>query len=95
MPFPQQTPTPFARQWIENLNPNQTGVYGIYSGPICIYVGKAGDLRQRLLEHLNGDNFLITAAGPTHFVTMLANPPDAAEKALIIELRPRCNQRIG
>ena len=49
MPFPQQTPQPFTRPGVEWLAPNQSGVYGIYGNGKWIYVGKADDLRARLL----------------------------------------------
>lgn len=59
MPFPQQNPLAFTRANIENLNPNQLGCYGLYIQGEWIYIGR-GDIRQRLLDHLNGDNDLIT-----------------------------------
>jgi hypothetical protein len=55
MPFVQQTPRIFNRENVEALNPNQLGVYGLFKQGKWIHVGK-GDIRQRLLAHLNGDN---------------------------------------
>jgi hypothetical protein len=54
MPFVNQTPRPFTRTDVESLKENQMGVYAIFRGDQCIYVGR-GDIRQRLLTHLNGD----------------------------------------
>lgn len=94
MPFPQQSPRPFTREGIESLNPNQNGVYGLFRQGQWIYVGK-GDIRQRLLAHLNGDNTCITREGPTHYVAEVTWNMDGRERELIIELSPKCNQRLG
>jgi len=55
MPFPQQNPRIYNKANVEALNKNQMGCYGLLKNGVCIYVGK-GDIRQRLLDHLNGDN---------------------------------------
>lgn len=96
MPFIQQTPRTFNGQNVEALNPNQFGVYGIFKQGVWIYVGK-GDIRKRLLDHLNGDNPSILLARPTHWVDETHTDPvmSIREKQLIIELRPSCNQKIG
>lgn len=94
MPFPQQTPRAFTRSNIEVLNRNQMGCYGLLRGNMWIYVGK-GDIRQRLLDHLNGDNPCITRSAPTHWVDVVANDYDNREKQLIMELLPTCNQKVG
>jgi len=86
---------PFNRLEIVSLNLNQNGVYGLFNGSTCIYIGK-GDIRERLLAHLNGDNPCITKSRPTHWTgEVLAGDPSNREKELIIELRPACNQKIG
>lgn len=96
MPFVQQTPRAFTKQNVEALNPNQSGVYGIYNQSRWIYVGK-GDIRTRLLNHLNGDNHSILRAVPTHWVDELQVDPamSTREKQLILECNPSCNQRVG
>lgn len=94
MPFPAQTPRAFTRAQVEALNPNQLGCYGIMSGQIIIYVGK-GDIRARLLAHLNNDNPRITRSRPTHWVDVLANDADNMEKSLIVEFNPTCNRKVG
>lgn len=96
MAFLTQTPRLFDRQNIEALNKNQFGVYGLFRPGQWLYVGK-GDIRERLLSHLNGDNFYITSSKPTHWVAELWSYPQMSsrEKALIIELNPFCNQKIG
>jgi excinuclease UvrABC nuclease subunit len=93
MPFPSQTPTPFTRPGVEWLAPNQTGVYGIYNSLQWVYVGKADDLRARLLEHLSNPDIL--KYYPTHYVTMVTTSPESAERTLILELKPVANKRVG
>ena len=93
MPFPNQSPIAFTVAGVSSLNQNQTGCYGIYrSGGPWVYVGR-GDIRTRLLEHLNSRAIL--AQRPTHFVTVLHSNPEALEKQLIVELQPACNQKVG
>lgn len=71
------------------------GVYGLsINQDGWVYVGK-GDIRQRLLDHLNGDNPCITRNGPTHWVDWVTGNMDAIEKALILELKPSCNKKVG
>ena len=94
MPFPNQTPGSFTRAGIELLNPGQDGCYGISREGVWIYVGK-GDLRDRLLAHLNGDNPCITRNQPTRYVTVVTSDADAEEKRLILDLNPVCNRRVG
>lgn len=94
MPFVQQTPRPFIKAEVLLLNENQIGVYGLFRQGQWVYVGK-GDIRQRLLDHLNGDNLCINKQKPTHWVAELASNPDQREKQLITELDPVCNQRVG
>lgn len=93
MPFPQQNPQPFNRSGVEWLAPNQSGVYGIFRNGLWIYVGKADDLRARLLQHLSNQDIL--KHEPTHYVTMVTSNGDYVERSLIIELQPVANQRIG
>lgn len=94
MPFPQQEIRSFTRNGIEWLLANQNGVYGIFKANLWIYVGR-GDIRSRLLDHLGGDNPLILSYGPTHYVTLVTANDIAAEKQLILELRPVANQKVG
>ena len=95
MPFVQQTPRLFSRQNIETLNPGQVGVYGLFTQGSWVYVGK-GDIRQRLLDHLNGDNPCITRQAPTHWVDEVTpRDPSVRERQLILEFQPACNLRVG
>lgn len=94
MPFLPQEPKPFTRDYITSLDPDQNGCYGLFRTGVWVYVGK-GDIRQRLLDHLNGDNACINRERPTQFVAMVTSNMDDNEKTLIRELDPICNRRCG
>jgi len=94
MPFPPQTSRVFNRVNVEAFSTNQLGVYGLFRQNQWVYIGK-GDIRQRLLAHLNGDNPCITREQPTHWVYELTSNIDARERQLITEFSPLCNQRVG
>ena len=95
MPFPQQAPRLFTRAGTESNAIGQRGCYGLFRPGLWVYVGKSNDIRARLLEHLAETGTLIKSLKPTHFVAMVTANGDAQETALIIELRPAANQRIG
>jgi hypothetical protein len=94
MPFPKQDSRPFTKDGIEWLAPNQNGVYGIFRSNAWVYVGR-GDLRTRLLAAFNGENPRITRELPTHYVTLVTADDVSWEKALIVELNPIANQKVG
>ena len=94
MAFVPQKPRLFTKQSIEVLNVGQIGVYGLFRQGLWVYVGK-GDIKQRLLDHLNGDNPLISRAQPTHWVgELVVGDPSFREKELILEFLPICNQKV-
>ncbi len=94
MSFPQQSSKIFNRANVLQTDPNQLGVYGLYREGTWIYIGQ-GDIRDRLLAHLNGDNPCITRERPTHWVGEVTSDMDARERQLILEYNPVCNQRVG
>lgn len=97
MPFPAQQPRIFNRQNVEAITPGQAGCYGLYRQGRWVYVGK-GDIRVRLLAHLNGDDPCIAKGKPTHWVDWVIpnkQTMDDTEKALILELKTECNKKIG
>ncbi len=56
--FPPQVPMPFSREVVDDIDDGQVGCYGLFAGPgarECVYIGK-GELRARMLGHLDGDN---------------------------------------
>jgi hypothetical protein len=94
MPFPQQEIRPFTKEGIEWLRPNQNGVYGIFRADAWIYVGR-GDIRARLLSHLSGQNPDITRERATSYVTLVTPNDEAMERALLLELNPIANKKLG
>ena len=95
MPFPSQTPLSFTKESVSTLTANQDGCYGIFGADnFAIYIGK-GDLRNRLLAHVNGDNTCILKHEPLVAYTVVTAAMDATEKTLITELIPVCNERVG
>jgi predicted GIY-YIG superfamily endonuclease len=87
----------FNRASILQHAPSASGVYGLWTATSWIYVGESNDIQRRLLEHFNGDNVLITRAAPTSFGFELSGAFQrvARQNALILELRPFCNQILG
>ena len=94
MPFPAQEPRPFTFTEVAGLHPRQYGCYGLFNRFGCVYIGK-GDIRERLLAHLRGDNPLITLFGPTHWMGIVTPVFDYLEKQLIWEFNPAANLRVG
>ncbi len=91
MAFTQQYPRPFTQAGIGELRIGQYGVYGISAGSTWIYVGK-GNIRERLLAHLKGDNACIRAQRPTHYVCEVTSTANAEsrQRELTVELSPIC-----
>ena len=85
---------PFNKESILTLDPNQNGVYGIFSYSSAVYIG-SGDLRERLLAHLNGDNHCITQNHPKEWTAeVVSGDPKEREGELIREYNPVCNQVV-
>jgi predicted GIY-YIG superfamily endonuclease len=73
--------------------PAASGVYGIFTSQVWVYIGESMDIQARLLQHLNGDSPCIASSGATLFsfelvpIQLLA----ARHSALVLEYRPLCN----
>ena len=93
MPFDNDRPWVFDRPAIESFNADQTGVYAIYNARTWIYIGR-GDIRQRLLAHLDGDISDITTHAPTHFRAEVTDDSVKREQQLLREYMPACNPRL-
>ncbi len=101
MPFPIQDPRPYSKQGAQSIKAGQRGVYGLIQvqkdGWVWIYIGRAEDIRKRLLEHLKEDDPCLGSYRPTHFVTATAITQDKVrrEKELTLEYDPECNKQVG
>ena len=91
MPFLEQPVRIFDTDEILNFPSGQIGVYGLFRQDECIYVG-AGDIRDRILKNLDGDNTLINYYGPTQwmFETVVGDTTELKRK-LIEEYHPLAN----
>ena len=94
MAFSQQPIRPFTEQDILSLTPGQMGCYGIFREGVWVYIG-SGDIRERMLSHVRGDNPCITNQNPTSWVGEVTLNYIAREKQLILECNPVCNKRVG
>jgi hypothetical protein len=63
------------------------GSIRIFRQTQCIYIGK-GDIRRRLLDHLNDDNPCILKENPANIVDEVTIDMDNREKELIKEYDP-------
>jgi hypothetical protein len=94
MPFNNSVIYPFTKESVQSINPGQIGVYGVFKNNTWIYIGR-GDIRQRLLDHLNGDIPCILSNQPTSWIAEVTSNDVAREKQLLSEFITTCNQRVG
>lgn len=95
MAFNNNVVRAFTKADVERINPGQLGVYGIIGRRgQWLYVG-SGDIRARMLAHVNRDNPRLMLSGPTSWVAEVTPDYITREKQLILELQPSCNQRVG
>jgi predicted GIY-YIG superfamily endonuclease len=82
---------------IKRVAPTGSGVYVLSNAEKWIYVGETNSIERRLLEHLNETNTCIKRANPTLFTWEECAARDRASRQdqLILELNPRCNQKLG
>ena len=93
MPFPHPM-RPYTKPNVLSLDPNQNGVYGIFRDTTAVYIG-SGDIRERLLAHLDGDNECITREKPNVWTGIVfSGDPTKREGELILEYQPVCNKVI-
>lgn len=73
--------------------PNRFGVYGLCNELGFVYIGK-GDIRERLLAHLAGDDPRLLLERPTHYIHEICSGSGMhrRERELILEYDPPCNR---
>ncbi|MBA7586096.1 hypothetical protein ES708_28092 [subsurface metagenome] len=91
MPFSTEM-RPYTKESILRLNPNQNGVYGIFHNATAVYIG-SGDIKYRMLAHINGDNPCIIENTSDQWTAFLVSgDPTKKEGELIQEYDPICNR---
>jgi len=94
MSFPPQKPKSFDRESVVALRSGVLGCYGLFRRDLWIYIGK-GDIRQRLLAHLDGDRPWTLHHQPTHWVAVETDQYHALERELVLTCGPVCNVQAG
>ena len=97
MPFQDFNQKPFDETHILQIPNNIIGVYGIFNLVKCVYVGRATDIRDRLLQHCLGSSDqsgCIRINSPIYFVCDEVSiwRYEKVETELINELNPICNR---
>ncbi len=93
MPFKYDM-RPYTREEISSINPDQNGLYGIFRDDKAVYIG-SGDIRERMLAHIDGDNDCITKNTPNQWTGEVSkDDPTKSEGELIQEYNPICNKVI-
>lgn len=91
MPFPPQKPKRFDRPSVEQLPSGAVGCYGLFRRDRWVYIGK-GNIRDRLLAHLDGDSPAILDQQPTHWVAVEAADYEKLLRDLILACEPVCSE---
>lgn len=79
-------------------SPEKPGVYALFDGDKCIYIGKASkSIRTRLQCHLRGDEGRCTQQATDYWRLSCSSPEDAERQMLIDYVMehgraPRCNE---
>ena len=89
MRFPPQTPMPLDRATVEMIDEGQRGCYGLLEGKEIVFIG-SGDIRERLLAHLNGEG--LGERRPTHWIGVVTPRCEAVVAELLAEYSPPGNR---
>lgn len=72
--------------------PESEGVYLLYdSSRIVVYVGRADNLRERLLQHPDPKNLCLQRVNITYFAFEETDNSEDREQDLINQYKPKCN----
>jgi hypothetical protein len=92
--FPPQKPQLFDRAAVDAIRAGVVGCYGLFRRDRWIYIG-GGDIRQRLLAHLDGERPWSTSEQPTHWVSVETTDYAAVTDDLVLACGPLCNAPPG
>jgi hypothetical protein len=87
--FPTQKPKPFNWETVAAFPVGVPGCYGLFCRDRWVYIG-TGDIRQRLLAHLDGDRPWLAADEPTHWVCVETVEYEAHARDLVVACGPIC-----
>ncbi len=76
--------------YLQNMGPNESGVYFLFDGDELMYIGKATSINRRLYRHFDGNSF------PWRNVSWIEMPQECAEEVehyYIHALNPPMNVR--
>ncbi|HWW86234.1 MAG TPA: hypothetical protein VNZ26_21715 [Vicinamibacterales bacterium] len=88
---------PLAYQAVQEMAPNASGVYTIYTSQRWVHVGESDDIRQSLFRHLNDPPACMARYGPLSFSfeTVPMAERVSHQQALVAALKPACNAAHG
>jgi len=92
MAFEKPQPYPFTAGVISANAPRAAGVYGLFSGTECIYIGEAEDIFRGLMELLYETDSCVMKRNPTGFTFELCRPDQRKilQAVLTYRYRPVC-----
>jgi len=89
MIFPPQKPRLFDRASVEAFAAGIVGCYGLFCRDRWVYIG-AGEIRERLLAHLDGDHPWTANHQPTHWVLVETAEYATVANDLVLACGPVC-----
>ena len=94
MPFADCAARSFTVVSIQKNAPESSGVYGLSNAREWLFIGESDNIRARLLEHRRKIGTVLERQNPMGFTFELCSPSErsARRKALVRELKPRCNR---
>jgi len=97
MPFLEVAGRCFTAVSVQKNAPELSGVYGLSNGREWLFIGESNNIRAQLLEHLRQVSTVLDNQKPTGFTFELCPPGEriSRQNALIRELAPRFNRRMG
>jgi hypothetical protein len=97
MPFAECAARSFTVVSVQRNAPESSGVYGLSNAREWLFVGEGNNIRAHLLGHLKELNTVLSTQSPTGFTFELCSPGEriCRQDALVRELEPRCNRRMG
>jgi hypothetical protein len=93
VPWGNPTSYTFSRASVLLNAPERSGVYVLYSKTTWVYIGEGENIREQLLQHLDGPNACVSVFPDLTFSYELIPSPRRAwrQDELVSGLRPICN----